>query len=286
MTSSSTGPAPGPGTGSVPAPGPSHDYESGPGRRSRFRPATLLTLLSLTGLTVGSMIHLKVSPGQVLASLPAFFRFIAENTWPPDFSGPADLAMATLVTVEVAFLGTLAATIISLPLALLAARNLTPHPVVYAGVRSLVMVCRAVPDFVFALMFVAALGLGPLPGVLGLAIHSVGMLGKVYAERIEEIDPGPAEALSAVGGRELQVVRLAVLPEVVPSLVANTLYRFDINIRSSIILGIVGAGGIGYELVTALQSLAYERAAAVMVVVLVLVVVVEAMSNQIRKRYL
>ncbi|MQA17517.1 MAG: phosphonate ABC transporter, permease protein PhnE, partial [Pseudonocardiaceae bacterium] len=173
----------------------------------------------------------------------------------------------------------------SLPLALLAARNLSPHPAVYAAVRVVVMVCRAVPDFVFALMFVAALGLGPLPGVLGLAIHSVGMLGKVYAERIEEIDPGPSEALSAVGASQLQVVRLAVLPEVIPSLVANTLYRFDINIRSSIILGIVGAGGIGYELVTALQSLAYQRAAAVMVIVLALVVVVEAVSNQIRKRY-
>lgn len=262
------------------------EYERGPGRRSRWKPRTLLTLLCLAAITAGSMAHLNVSPAQILASLPAFFGFVAENTWPPDFSGPGDLFVATLITLEVAFLGTLAATVVSLPLALLAARNLTPHPVLFAVVRSLVMVCRAVPDFVFALMFVAALGLGPLPGVLGLAIHSVGMLGKVYAERIEEIDPGPSEALSALGASQLQVVRLAVLPEVVPSLVANTLYRFDINIRSSIILGMVGAGGIGYELVTALQSLAYERAASVMVVVLVLVVVVEAVSNQIRKRYL
>lgn len=261
-------------------------YRRGPGSRPRWSKGTLVLLLGLVAVTAGSMLHLEVSPQEIVASVPAFFQFVVENTWPPDFSGPGDLVVATLVTVEVAFLGTLAATVVSLPLALLAARNLSPHPVVYAAVRGIVMVCRAVPDFVFALMFVAALGLGPLPGVLGLAIHSVGMLGKVYAERIEEIDPGPSEALSAVGGSGLQVVRLAVLPEVIPSLVANTLYRFDINIRSSIILGIVGAGGIGYELVTALQSLAYERAAAVMVVVLVLVIIVEAASNRIRKRYL
>ncbi|WP_039777769.1 phosphonate ABC transporter, permease protein PhnE, partial [Nocardia cerradoensis] len=222
----------------------------------------------------------------VLAAMPAFGRFIAENMWPPDFKGLSDLLSATLVTIEVAFLGTLLAAVVSLPLALLGARNLAPHRSVFVVVRFLIMVCRAVPDFVFALMFVAALGLGPLPGILGLAIHSIGMLGKVYAERIEEVDPGPGEALAAVGASPLQIIKHAVLPQIMPSLVANTLYRFDINIRSSIVLGIVGAGGIGYELVTALQALDYRRAAAVMIIVLVLVAIVEAVSNRIRRSYM
>lgn len=247
---------------------------------------TVGVLALLAVVTVVSSRHTGLAPREVLAALPAFFAFAAANTWPPDFSGVQDLVLATLLTIEVAFLGTLLATVVSVPLALLCARNLTPHVGVMAVVRGVVMVCRAVPDFVFALMFVAALGLGPLPGVLGLAIHSVGMLAKVYAERMEEVDPGPSEALSAMGASRVQMVRVAVLPQIVPSLVANTLYRFDINIRSSIILGVVGAGGIGYELVTALQSLDYQRASAVMVIVLALVVVVEAVSNRIRKRYI
>lgn len=254
---------------------------------SPARPWSALGALALLALaTVISSRHTGLAPHEVLAALPAFATFVVENTWPPDFSGVADLVLATLLTIEVAFLGTLLATLVSVPLALLAARNLTPHMGILAVVRVIVMVCRAVPDFVFALMFVAALGLGPLPGVLGLAIHSVGMLAKVYAERMEEVDPGPSEALSAMGASRVQMVRIAVLPQIVPNLVANTLYRLDINIRSSIILGVVGAGGIGYELVTALQSLDYRRASAVMIIVLLLVVLVEAVSNRIRKRYI
>ncbi|WP_040795150.1 phosphonate ABC transporter, permease protein PhnE [Nocardia higoensis] len=260
---------------------------SAPEIRVRGKQRTpLLVGLALLAATIAGATHLEVSLESVLAAIPAFVQFTAENMWPPDFSGFAGLLDATLVTIEVAFLGTAAAVLISLPISILAARNLTPHPVVFSVARGFVMVCRAIPDFVFAIMFIAALGLGALPGILGLAIHSIGMLGKVFAERIEEVDPGPGEALAAVGASKLQVVKLAILPQVVPSLVANTLYRFDINIRSSIVLGIVGAGGIGYELVTALQSLDYQRAGAVLIVVLIVVAVVEAVSNRIRRHYL
>lgn len=265
---------------------PERDYSRHPAVRAGLGGRHLAALAALALVTVLSARDVDVVPSELAAALPAFFSFLADSMWPPDFSAPGDLLEATLLTVEVAFLGTLAATVVSLPVALLAAKNLTPHPLVFTVVRFVVTVCRAVPDFVFALMFVAALGLGPLPGVLGLAIHSIGMLGKVYAERIEEIDPGPPEALAAVGARPMQIIKLAVLPQVVPSLLANTLYRFDINIRSSIVLGIVGAGGIGFELITALQSLDYERAAAVMLVVLALVTVVEGASNHIRRRYI
>jgi len=123
-----------------------------------------------------------------------------------------------------------------------------------------------------------------VPGVLGLAVHSVGMLAKVYAERIEEIDPGPVEALAGLGATRLQVLRLAVLPDVLPNLAANTLFRFDINIRSSLVLGLVGAGGIGYELITALQALEFRRALAVIIVILVIVAAVETVSDRIRRR--
>jgi phosphonate transport system permease protein len=259
-----------------PGPGPSLP----PRRRSPVVPvagAILLAALWLSSRDTG------LTPASGLRAIPAFFRFLA-GMWPPDFHDLGGLARAGLFTMEIALLGTALSVAFSLPLAVLAARNFCPNPAVRGAVRAVILVCRAIPDFVFALMFISAVGLGPVPGVLGLAVHSVGMLAKVYAERIEEIDPGPVEALAGLGGTRLQVLRLAVLPDVLPNLAANTLFRFDINIRSSLVLGLVGAGGIGYELITALQALEFRRALAVIIVILVMVAAVETVSDRIRRR--
>jgi len=251
-----------------------------PRHRSRIVPVAGFGLLAILGVSARDT---GLTPVAAVKAIPAFFRFLADM-WPPDFHDLAGLARAGLFTMEMALLGTGLAVVVSLPLAVLAARNLSPHPALRAAVRSFVLVCRAIPDFVFALMFISAVGLGPVPGVLALALHSVGMLAKVYAERIEEIDPGPVEALAGLGGSRLQVLRLAVAPDVLPNLAANSLFRFDINIRSSLVLGLVGAGGIGYELITALQGLQYRRALAVILVILVMVATVEAASDRIRRR--
>ncbi len=254
-------------------------------RRTRKWGRTAAIALAVTAVLAVAAYQLKLSPVELLLAGPALGEFVV-NAWPPDFSDPLGLAESALFTLLMAVIGTLLATVVSAPLAILASRNIAPSGAVFVVTRFVVLVCRAIPDFVIALIFVAAIGLGPAPGVLGLAIHSVGMLGKLFAERIEEVDPGPLEALAAMGARRSQVIRIAVLPQVVPSVVANTLYRLDINIRSSIVLGLVGAGGIGYELITALQALEYGRAFAVIIVVLVLVAAVEAASNRLRRRFL
>lgn len=245
----------------------------------------LVAVSAAAGLAmVFSAYDVGLSPSVLWDAMRSFVAFFSDTMWPPDFHDVFALLRAALVTLEIAFLGTALATIVSLPISFCAAVNIAPHRALRVCVRTVVMVCRAVPDFVFALMFIAAVGLGPLPAVLGLGLHSIGMLAKLYAERIEEIDPGPYEALGALGANRLQSARLAVLPEVLPSLVSTTLYRIDVNIRSSIVLGLVGAGGIGFELITAIQGLEYRRALAAIVVVLVLVVCVETVSTVLRRR--
>ncbi len=142
------------------------------------------------------------------------------------------------------------------------------------------------PDLIVILLFVAIVGLGPFPGVMALAVSSIGMLGKLFADSIEEIDPKPLESLTAAGATKAQIIRYAVLPQVVPSFIANTLYRFDVNIRLSIFLGVVGAGGIGFELIMAMRLLEYREAMAAIVVILILIVLCEKISDLLRRQVL
>jgi phosphonate transport system permease protein len=130
---------------------------------------------------------------------------------------------------------------------------------------------------------VAIVGLGPFPGVMALAAGSIGMLGKLFADAIEEVDPKPIESMVAIGATKAQVIRYAVLPQVIPSLIANTLYRFEVNIRMSIFLGVVGAGGIGFNVVTSLRLLKYQEAMACILTILILVTLCEKFSERVRR---
>src|SRR5262249_55212405 len=156
------------------------------------------------------------------------------------------------------FLMAVAATAISalmaFPLALLAARNTTPHPAVSFVARLLIVVFRAMPGLVLALIFWSALGNGTLPGTLGLGLHSIGMVGKLLADAVEESDPGPAEALRAAGAGRLQIALGAVVPQVIPGFASTLLYRLEINMRDSAVVGLVGGAGVGFFLQSALQT--------------------------------
>jgi phosphonate transport system permease protein len=191
---------------------------------------------------------------------------------------------AAIVTVETALLGTAAAVILSLLVAPLGARNISPHRLVYEGARLLIGITRAVPDLIFALIFVTAVGLGPFPGVLALAVHSVGTLGKLFCETIEDMDMAPVDALRASGASRLQVFLHSVLPGVAPSFVSLTLYRFDVNVRSSLVLGFVGAGGIGFMIFNSMQLFQYHEVFTELAVVLVVVLLVERVSTILRAR--
>ncbi|MBU8819052.1 phosphate starvation-inducible protein PhoH [Mycobacterium sp. SWH-M5] len=202
---------------------------------------------------------------------------------PPRLDDPGRISMLAVETLLMAVLGTTLAAIASVPLAFLAARNTTPHPLVQAVARAVITFCRAMPDLLFAVLFVRALGIGVLPGILALALHSIGMLGKVFADAIEQTDPGPREAVRSTGVGTVRELLNAVVPQVVPSWIATFVYRIDINLRMSVVLGFVGAGGIGFALQDALRGLIYPRALGIVCVILMIIAAMELLAIAIRR---
>jgi phosphonate transport system permease protein len=209
---------------------------------------------------------------------------ILRRAFPPDFSKLNEALWPALETVDIALFGTTAAVILALPLAVLAARNTSPARPLYALARGIIALCRAVPDLVWALLFVTAVGLGPFPGALAISVHSIGMLGRLFAEVIEDMEMGPVEALTMTGATRLQVFSHAVVPGVLPSLLGIALYRLDENIRSSLVLGFVGAGGIGFQLLTAMNLFQYRTVSLLLLVTFLLVMAAERLSAEVRRR--
>jgi phosphonate transport system permease protein len=203
---------------------------------------------------------------------------------PPDFSRWQHWLRPLLDTLAMSIAGTILAVILSLPLALLAAPNTTPFPALGYVARLLLSFLRSVPELILGIIFVAAVGFGALPGVLALALHSVGMVGKFYAEAIEHVDPRPLEAARAAGATRIQVITHAVLPQVLPQMADITIYRWEYHFRASTVLGIVGAGGIGFELIAALRLISYDQVAAILITILACVVVVDSLGAALRKR--
>lgn len=208
---------------------------------------------------------------------------ILSRAWPPDLGQLSSTLGPALETVDIALFGTVIGVIVALPLAVLGARNTTPARPLYGAARVLIAVARAVPDLVWALIFVTAIGLGPFPGALAISVHSVGMLGRLFSEVIEDMDMGPMEALTTTGATRLQVFSHAVVPTVLPSLLGIALYRFDENIRSSLVLGFVGAGGIGFQLLTAMNLFQYRTVLLLLLVTFVLVIAAERFSAALRR---
>jgi phosphonate transport system permease protein len=187
-------------------------------------------------------------------------------------------------TVLIAYLATLAGTIGAGLLAFLAAANLAPSGTLRWCVKRLLEFCRTVPDLVFALIFVSAFGLGPLAGVLAIAIHTFGALGKMFTEVIENIDMNPVEGVRGAGGGFVDVVRFGALPQVLPNLASYALLRFEINVRASSIVGFVGAGGIGQDLFVAIRKFYYTDVSAILLMIIVTVSIIDLVTERIRHR--
>ncbi len=195
-----------------------------------------------------------------------------------------DRIFALLVeTLQMAIVGTALGTVLSLVVAFGAASNIAPRWLYYPT-RWIMNVIRSLPELVFALMFVSAVGLGPFAGILAMTIGSIGSIGKVFAEAMESVDPGPVTAMRAVGASERQVVQYGVLPQAAPLLVSYTLLLFEGNVRGATILGMVGAGGIGLELTTAMKMYDYGHLSAIVICIIVLVTVIDQASAVIRKK--
>lgn len=189
-----------------------------------------------------------------------------------------------LETVEMAIWASLFAILMSLPLAWVAARNFTPHPAFYVLARSFISFLRAVPELISALFLVLAFGFGAIAGILALALHSVGFLAKFFAEEIEAADKVPQDAVRATGAGDLAVLRLAVLPQVLPSYTALTFYILDRNIRMGTVIGLVGAGGIGQELKGRYDMFQYDHVATILLIIFLSVLALDAMAAKLRRK--
>lgn len=201
---------------------------------------------------------------------------------PPRFDKIGQVLDVTLETVWMALIGTVLSVALSIPLAFLAARNTTPNPIMFAAARAVITLSRAVPTIVIAAVLTLPLGIGPLAGVLALALHSIGMVGKLFTEAIENTEPMSREAVTSTGAGKWQSILATIVPQISPACVGTSLYRLDINLRESAVLGFVGAGGVGFVIQTTLRSLDYQRAIAAVSVIFAAITLIEVVSTRLR----
>jgi phosphonate transport system permease protein len=225
------------------------------------------------------------SPVELAEGLPNLFDLIGRML-PPDITIFPSLIEPALETVRMAIVGTACAAVVSLPLGFLAARNVTPHPAVRAVIRPILNALRTIPELIFALLFVAAVGLGPFAGVMALILGNLGFLGKIYSETLESVDPRPVDALSGLGATPAQTAWYAVVPQAVPIMASFVIYLLEINFRAATILGVVGAGGIGFELTAAIRLFQYQNMAMILITIGVCVAFFDFISAYLRKRLL
>jgi len=251
-------------------------------RRRRTLKLAAWGVLALAALWY-SAVQIKLSPLALASGVPYMWNFIT-RLFPPDLSYLALLGGATIETVQIAIWGTLLAVIFSIPLAFLGARNTTPHIVVFHLTRLLLNALRAINELVFALIFVSAVGLGPFAGVLAVALHATGMLAKFCAEEIEGVDKGQVEAQMATGASRMQVILFGVTPQIVPQFIGYAIYRLDVSIRSATVLGLVGAGGLGFSLIQNMKLFKYHQTATCILVIFLLVLISDWICGRLRRK--
>jgi len=236
----------------------------------------------IVGVVLWAVITTDIDAERVISSGARIAEFLARMI-PPDFSVMPDVVKGTAETLRIAVLGTTGCILMSAILGPLAAETVTPAWI-HRPVKLMLAVIRAIPMILVAMLMVGAMGLGPLPGIVAIAFHATGMLAKFYSEAIEDVDKSSVAALESVGATMLQRLRFSVWPQMAPVFVRDTLFRFELNLRESLVLGIVGAGGIGLYIQTYVRSFQYEKAATLTLVVVLLVLVVEVANSFIRRR--
>lgn len=209
----------------------------------------------------------------------------ASEFFPPDFHDWRIYAREMVVTVHIAIWGTVLAVIAAVPMGLLCSSNVAPAWL-HQPARRLMDTCRAINEMVFAMLFIVAVGLGPFAGVLALAVHTTGTLAKLFSEAVEAIDPRPVEGIRATGAHTLVEVLYGVIPQVLPLWLSFTLYRFESNVRSASVVGMVGAGGIGVVLFEVIRGFQYAQTCAVLIILAVTVTLIDLVSARLRGRFI
>ena len=245
---------------------------------------TFISIIIFCSILVFIVKDLEIDFIKLVTDSSRYLGDILSRMLPPDFSNFGNLVYAMLETIEIAFLGTFIAIVLSIPLGLFSAKNLAPNYFVYLVCKTVIIFFRAIPEFIIAMILVIAIGFGAMPGVLALGLHTMGFLAKFYAEDIEHINKGPIDALKSSGATKLQIISFGVIPQILPDFVANNLYILDRNIRMATMLGVVGAGGIGYELLSSFRMFEYPRVSAIIIIIFIAIFVIDYLSSFIRSK--
>jgi len=254
----------------------------------RFSPgervARFAVYLAIVAATVASLRTVEVIP-EFIADAPEQIADLVRRMWPPDLAYyPQEIHGAMLDSIHIATIGTVLGVVMAIPIGFVAARNVTPVLWLNWLARLTLICARSVNTLVFALFFVAVFGPGALAGTLAIAFHSIGFLGRLFSEALEVCNPGPIEALRSAGAGWTSLIVYGYWPQVSPAFWSLLLFRWDINVRESIVLGLVGAGGVGMVLDTAMNLFQWPRVAAVLLTIFVVVIAAEIAVTQIRKR--
>ncbi|MGN5651786.1 phosphonate ABC transporter, permease protein PhnE [Bacillus sp. Brlt_9] len=243
----------------------------------------MLTFLLVILLLWGSSVQVDASFSKLVIGFPNMMDLLKEMV-PPDWSYFQVITTAMLDTIRMAIIGTTLGAILAIPLALFAASNVFTSTFLYGPARLILNFIRTIPDLLLAAIFVAIFGIGPLPGILALTFFSIGLVAKLLYESIESIDPGPLEAMTAVGANKVQWIVYGVIPQVKAHFVSYVLYTFEVNVRAAAVLGLVGAGGIGLYYDRTLGFLQYEQTASIIIYTLVVVLLIDYVSTLLREK--
>lgn len=225
----------------------------------------------------------NLRPREILNAIPVIADYFARMA-PPKWGFIEAVWKPAVETIYVALWGNVLATIVGLPLGLLAASTVTRSRVLRSGAMGILNILRSISELIWAILFVAAVGLGPFPGALALGMNYGGILGRLYSEAIENVDRGPIEAMESTGASRLQVILFAVFPQALPQFVTYNLYWFEVGVRSATVLGMVGAGGIGFELITSIRLFEWREVGLIILFILGMVTIIDLASTSIRSR--
>ncbi|REK65762.1 MAG: phosphonate ABC transporter, permease protein PhnE [Cohnella sp.] len=244
-----------------------------------------LTFVIVLFLLWGSAVQTEASFGRLISGIPNMWDLLKEM-FPPNWAYFDNIVNPMLDTIRMAIAGTTFGAVFAIPLSILAARNMVRSPWVYQIARFILNLLRTIPDLLLAAIFVAIFGLGLIPGILALAVFSVGLIAKLTYESLETIDRGPLEAMTSVGASKLQWIAFGVVPQILPHFISYVLYTFEINVRAAAVLGLVGAGGIGLYYEKTLGFLEYDKTNSIILLTLAVVLAIDYFSTKLREKLL
>ncbi len=243
-----------------------------------------LSVALLVAIIIGAGRFTRFSLKELVLGLSEGGGLLREMFWPPDFSYMQRLLAPLVETLQIAVVGTILGSLLSIPIAIFSARNFLKNPPLTGAFRVGLSLLRTIPALVFAALFVSIFGYGSFGGMLALLAFSIGLVAKLTYESMESIDPGPVEALEASGASKLSVLRYAIVPQVLPQFMSYVLYAFEINVRAAAVLGYVGAGGIADYYNRTLSFLRYAQTGAIVVLTFFVVLAIDLLSAKIRER--